>query len=126
MSEKDSSAKEKHDLEALEDALRRVRRPPLPDGLEARLVAAIPETRTVSTHRHIAPLARWGAIAAAAFVALVLGGALILRSLPADTRVKRAGLLNDTSADHILNASINLKIKETNTCDILAPMPNWQ
>jgi hypothetical protein len=111
-------------MEGLEEALRQVPVPEPPADLERRLLAAIPSlthvkrrTRALSTPRLAI------AVAASLVAALAICGGLLIRSHDIRVPGGTAGPLNDTSPRYILDHSYNTRLKETNPCDIVLPLP---
>lgn len=102
-------------LRALEETLREIPAPPVPEGLQKRLVAAIPE------RVHGADRRRWRvlrlSVAAAILVGAVLVGAFMLLNRTGEVK---AGLLDNTSA-HLMQTQATV-MKETKPCDMLPPL----
>jgi hypothetical protein len=135
----------------LEEQLRQLPKPKLPDGLEAKLLAAIPaiicpkttcgagvppahaaetaapQTQSLTTVPKAAPpkIRRWLAGAAIAVAAAGILFCLVSQSRnPNVSRQPNSSNENPTapSAPHSL-AVINMK--ETDPCNILPPLPDW-
>jgi hypothetical protein len=110
--------------EPLEEQLRRLPKPKAPDGLEAKLLAAIP-VQTAVPKAAPPKIRRWLAGAAIAVAAAGILFCLVsqLRN-PNVSQQPNSSNENPTvpSAPHSL-AVINMK--ETDPCNILPPLPDW-
>jgi hypothetical protein len=111
---------------ALERALGRLPRPPVPEGLAGRVMAAIPPKPSPLPARRIAP-ALWmtlgGALAAAAVVVGIwLVGAGEVRDATHGNPPEHVETPPEVSPQHVLRHE-TIDPEETRTCDILPPLP---
>jgi hypothetical protein len=115
-------AADRSELTALERELERLPPPPIPPGLEARLLADIPVAPPAAPRRIAVTQRRWLYAAAAAAV-MLFALTLLVRSRDADVSEllvdsahSSAGALSGRGADP----------KETDPCNVLPAWPNWR
>ena len=102
-------------LRALEETLREIPAPPVPDGLQKRLVAAIPQ------RVHGADKRRWSVLRLSVAAAVLIGAILVSAFMLSNkAREVKAGLLDNTSA-HLMQTQATV-MKETKPCDMLPPL----
>ena len=126
MQEDHQSEPQQAPARSLEDQLRQLPQPEVPEGLEAKLLAAIPAGIPQATPRRRSLRRRivW-ACGAAAAAALILG---VLLSTPwrrGRTGRPIATLSNDTSPRYVLGNGSIPRFEETRPCDILPPLSDW-
>jgi hypothetical protein len=105
-------------LEALEERLRSLPQPPVPPGLEAKLLAAIPGVPRVGRARSwgVRPLA-WAVLGLAAV--LVVAVPPLWPRVTGPRQTPGPGALESTSPQYILAEFVGQAVKETDPCCIL-------
>lgn len=104
-----------HDMNVLEERIRRLSAPEVPSNLEAKLIAAIP---VMKGRAIVKPRRRWLWAAAAAGVVLALTlGRAHPREVPDAATDPALRILGDTSPQHVLGEGFNPILEETKPCD---------
>jgi hypothetical protein len=113
-------------LEALEEQLRRLPEPKVPEDLEAKLIAAIPAVASIP---QVARPRKWqwsaGAVVAAA-AALVVLFLLLPRGRNPDAAQRPSAPDNRRLTQSTRGALAINSLKETDPCNILPPLPDWR
>jgi len=112
------------ELGPLEKQLRRLPKPKVPEGLEARLIAAIPPAASAG-RRHRAAIWRWVAgagIGAAAVLAL----SVVLSDRHTGDVDRSPTVSNGGPANPVSVPLASNNTKETDPCNILPPFPDWR
>jgi len=112
-------------VESLEDRLRKLPPVGVPCGLEAKLIAAIPQQHSTTLKETHAParFLRWAMFSAAAILVFVV--ALVLSAdYWSMTPVTKGPSRSDDQDGRIAVTLVNFK--ETDPCNILPPLPDWR
>ncbi len=117
-------AQETPGLEAVEAGLRRLPTPQVPEGLEARLIAAIPAHACVAKAR-VSRRWRWHFGAAAATAAAL--AVFVLWPRPRDPNLAQRPNAEKNASQGIDSApNPSAELKDTDPCNILPPLPEWR
>jgi hypothetical protein len=112
------------DLEAIEDRLRRLPAPRVPEGLEARLIAAFPARSALPVAR-AARRWRWAVAAAVAAAAAVACFMLWPRTREPDV-TQRSSIPEERGPGIEPGSLAVIDPKDFDPCNILPPLPDWR
>lgn len=124
----EQQSREDRALKSLEEELRRLPKVNVPDTLEQRLLAAIPETQAATVSRSRVRWRCWavGVGSAVAAAAVIAATVMLPLHRSTDDPDGSAGVLTDTSSLCVLGDQTNAHSQETMPCDVLPPLPDWR
>lgn len=124
MTDKGEDKRDLMTLAELEAGLRRLPKPPVPEGLEAALMAGIPAARPHPTAGSRIRSHLLAALAGSAIAVLILIVAYALLSgAPGTGGTTAPGVLRNTSPLFV-GVGIHAHVRETQPCEILPPLPD--